>query len=153
MATPTKSADERQDYIDLMRDAGMPDMVRVCLYQLASRLRGPMDFGDELRVSYDRKVLAAQTGLDEEAVDLCIDIAAEIGWAAEVGRSSLVLREPQQDLRMWLDMLKDIDQPVTDEKRYQGLREAFIAETDKLRNEPMVTVRRLRQAAKDLGIA
>lgn len=144
---PLPNADRREDYINAVWDAELPQMVKVLLYELASRLDlGIPDYSEGTRrVSFDEEELASSIGLDVESANLCRYLAIESNWLVEVAPKVVDLREPHEDWDMYLGFLQDRKEPVTDRAVYRSRLAAFTAETTRLRTQRIMTVRRLRE--------
>ncbi|WP_143094194.1 hypothetical protein [Streptacidiphilus jiangxiensis] len=152
-AEPVDSATEREDFIDSVRDADLPEVVKVCLFELASAISEDCQSweGSGHDVPYDKIALASAIGVSPGTVELCMDIAIETGWVRTVSDERVCLREPHADLYYLLQALEDDGVPIQDVAVYRGRLAAFSAETDRLRSRPGVSVRRLRWAMHELG--
>lgn len=144
---PLPNADRREDFINAVWDSGLPQMVKVLLYELASRLDlGLPDFSEGAhRVRFDEDELASSIGLGIEAANLCRYLAAEANWLVEVDDGVVDLREPHEDWDMYLGFLQDEKKPVADRAVYRSRLAAFEADTKRLRTERIMTIRRLRE--------
>ncbi|MFJ9026260.1 hypothetical protein ACIRPU_40795 [Streptomyces sp. NPDC102259] len=142
------NADRREDYVDAVWDAALPQMVKVLLYELASRLDVTLpDMHKESdRVRFDEDELARSIGLDDEAANLCRYLAIEANWLVEVEKGVLELRTPHQDWDMYMSFLKAEKKAVGDRAIYRGRLAAFEADIVRLRSQPMMTVRHLKEA-------
>lgn len=140
------NADCREDYIDAVWDADLPQMVKVLLYELASRLdlTVPDWRPNSHHVRYEEEELARAVGLDVEAANLCRDLAIEANWLVEVNDETVELREPHRDWDLFAGALRDHKEPIADRVVYRNRVAAFESETTRLRTEPMMSIRRLR---------
>ncbi|MFF7189573.1 hypothetical protein ACFZAR_31055 [Streptomyces sp. NPDC008222] len=144
-------ADSREEYINELWDAEeVPEMVKVCLYELAGGFP-PNHWWMDCTVTYSSEVLADTVGLDVEAAEFCIDIAEELGWVKDRTDASLTLRYPKQDLDMWLENLQQMKEPVTDLARYEKKKMHLATEVEALRNGPKITAQGLREVARAFG--
>ncbi|MFI1786180.1 hypothetical protein [Streptomyces rubiginosohelvolus] len=140
------NADCREDYIDAVWDADLPEMVKVLLYELASRLdlTVPDWKPNSHYVRYKEEELACAVGLDVEAANLCRELATEANWLVEVNDEMVELREPHRDWNLFAGALRDHKEPIADRAVYRSRVAAFESETTRLRTEPMMSIRRLR---------
>jgi hypothetical protein len=147
-ASSLRDADRRENYIHAVWDAELPQMVKVLLYELASRLDLTLSDWSEgkQRVHYEGAELARCIGLDREAVDLCRYLAIEANWLVEVGDGVLELREPHEDWDLYLGFLKDEKKPVADRGVYRSRLAAFQTDVERLRAAPLMSVRGIREA-------
>ncbi|MGW7612165.1 hypothetical protein ACWGKW_33905 [Streptomyces sp. NPDC054766] len=142
------NADRREDYVDTVHGAALPQMVKVLLYELASRLDVKLSdwHKDADRVRFDEDELADSIGLDYEAANLCRYLAIEANWLVEVEEDIVELRTPHYDWDLYLGALKDVKTPVQDRGIYRGRLAAFEADVERLRSQPMMSVRRIQEA-------
>ncbi|WP_164873593.1 hypothetical protein [Streptomyces sp. S063] len=140
------NADSREDYIDAVWDADLPQMVKVLLYELASRLdlTVPDWRTNSHHVRFEEEELARAVGLDVEAANLCRDLALEANWLVEVDEEMVELREPHQDWDLFAGALRDHKEPIVDRVVYRSRLAAFDSETKRLRTDPIMSIRRLR---------
>lgn len=122
-------------------------MVKVLLYELASRLDLSLSDWCEgnHRVRYEDMELARCIGLDREATDLFRHLALEANWLVEIEDGVLELREPHEDWDMYLSLLKEEKKPVADRAVYRSRLAAFQADVKRLRTEPLMSIRRIRE--------
>ncbi|MFF1699991.1 hypothetical protein ACFVXC_41215 [Streptomyces sp. NPDC058257] len=68
---PLPNADRREDFVDAVVDADLPQMVKVLLYELASRLDLSLSDWTEgnHRVRFEEEELARSIGLEGEAAE------------------------------------------------------------------------------------
>jgi hypothetical protein len=150
-APRTQCASSREEYLNELWDAkDVPEMVKVCLYELAESFP-PDHYWMDCTVPYSMEALADAVGLDEEAVDFSIDIAEELGWVKGRTDTTLTLRYPQQDLDMWVAYLREMESPVTDLARYEEKKKRLAADVASLRGGPKITAQLLRDTARSLG--
>ncbi|MFH8894684.1 hypothetical protein [Streptomyces sp. NPDC017949] len=145
-----RNADSREDYIEAVWDADLPDMVKVLLYELASRLDLTLpDWmpGSTHRVRFEEEELARAVGLDEEAANLCRYLAIEANWLVAISDGLVELRQPHEDWDLYQGALQDHKEPITDRALYRSRLAAFAADAERLESEPMMSVRRLREAS------
>ncbi|WP_330457690.1 hypothetical protein OIB37_12675 [Streptomyces sp. NBC_00820] len=144
---PLPNANRREDYIDAVWDADLPQMSKVVLFELAARLDLTVDdwSEDSHQVRFEDEELARCVGLDEEAANLSRDLAAEAGWLVEVECGVVELRQPHEDWDLYLGMLKNVKDAVADRAVYRSRLAAFEADTKRLRTAPMMTIRALRE--------
>ncbi|MFF1446465.1 hypothetical protein [Streptomyces sp. NPDC058295] len=131
-----------------MLDADLPQMVKVLLYELASRI--DLSLSDwhlhNHRVRFEEDELARCIGLDEEAADLCRYLAIEANWLVEVEEGVVDLRTPHEDWDLYLGALSDLKEPIEDERTYRSKLEAFIADIDQIARTPMISGHALKEA-------
>ncbi|WP_329529663.1 hypothetical protein [Streptomyces sp. NBC_01462] len=144
---PLPNADRREDYVDAVHGAALPQMVKVLLYELASRLDVTLSdlHSDADRVRFGEEELAASIGLDNEAADLCRYLAIEANWLVEVEEGVVELRTPHCYWDMYLGALKDVKQAVEDRAIYRGRLAAFEADVERVRTQPMMSVRCIQE--------
>jgi hypothetical protein len=146
--TSLPNADRREDYIDAVWDADLPQMVKVLLYELASRLdlAVPEWRPNSHHVRFEEGELAHAVGLDLEAANLCRYLAVEANWLAEVDDDVVELREPHADWDLYRGALQDRKEPIVDRAVYRSRLAAFASEAERLKTEPIMSVRRLRES-------
>nr|WSZ96855.1 hypothetical protein OH820_15350 [Streptomyces sp. NBC_00857] len=144
---PMPNANAREDFINGVWDAEIPQMVKVLLYELASRMDLKLSDWSENshHVQYEEHELARSVGFDVEAANLCRDLAIEANWLVELGDGVVQLRQPHEDWDLYLCALNDRKQQITDRAVYRSRLAAFEAETRRLRTERIMTVRRIYQ--------
>ncbi|MFI1928421.1 hypothetical protein [Streptomyces sp. NPDC020377] len=147
-AAEMPNADRREDFVDAVVDADLPQVVKVLLYELASRL--DLSLSDWVegchRVRFEEEELARAIGLDEEAADLCLALAVEANWLVEVEEGVVDLRTPHEDWHLYLGALSDVKQPIKDLDAYQGQLGAFLADIERLRGSRIMSVQRIKES-------
>ncbi|MDN3297237.1 hypothetical protein QWM81_24975 [Streptomyces ficellus] len=142
---PLPNADRREDFVDAVADADLPQMVKVLLYELASRLNLSLSDWDEgsKRVRFEEEELARSIGLEGEAADLCLALAVEANWLVEVEGGVVDLRTPHEDWQLYLGALSDVNQPIENMDTYESRLDAFARDIERLRSTPIMSVRRI----------
>ncbi|MFD7588647.1 hypothetical protein ACFV84_24820 [Kitasatospora sp. NPDC059811] len=142
------NADRREDYIDALWDADLPQKVKVLLYELASRLDvNASDWTpDNHHVRFGEEELASAVGLDIEAANLCRYLAIEANWLVEVNDEVVELRQPHEDWNTFQSALAGLKKPIIDQGRYRSCLDALAKDVERLRTEPMMSVRRIQEA-------
>ncbi|MET8724063.1 hypothetical protein [Streptomyces misionensis] len=143
-----RNADRREEYVLAVLGADLPQMVKVLLYELASRLDLSLsDWHDHNhRVRFEEEELARCIGLDEEAADLCRYLAIEANWLVEVEEGVVDLRTPHEDWDLYFGALSDLKEPIEDEGTYRSKLEAFIADVEQIAGTPMISGYALKEA-------
>ncbi|MCX4920210.1 hypothetical protein [Streptomyces sp. NBC_00687] len=142
-----ENADRREDFIDAVHGAALPQMVKVLLFELASRLDVTLsDYHKDCdRVRFEEEELAASIGLDEEAANLCRYLAIEANWMTEVEEGVVELRTPHYDWDLYLGALQALKTPVEDRAIFRGRLAAFEADVEHRKTHPKMSVRRIQE--------
>lgn len=143
-----RNADNREEFVFAVLDADLPQMVKVLLYELASRLDLSLsDWHKEShRVRFEEEELARCIGLDEEAANLCRYLAVEADWLVEVEEGVVDLRTPHADWDLYFSALSDLKEPIEDEDTYRSKLEAFIADMEQIARTPMISAHAIRES-------
>ncbi|MFD3678586.1 hypothetical protein [Streptomyces sp. NPDC058613] len=143
-----RNADRREEYVLSLLDADLPQVVKVLLYELASRLDLSLSDWCEnsYRVRFDEDELARCLGLDAQAADLCRYLAAEANWLVEVEEGVVDLRTPHEDWDLYFGALSDVKEPIKDTATYRSKLDAFIADIEQIADTPMISAYALKEA-------
>jgi hypothetical protein len=144
----TRNADRREEFVLAVLDADLPQMVKVLLYELASRLDLSLSdwHNDNHRVRFEEEELAQSIGLDIEAANLCRYLAVEANWLVEVEEGVVDLRTPHEDWDLYLGALSDLKEPIEDEGTYCSKLNAFVADIEQIAHTPMISGYALKEA-------
>ncbi|MFC7869454.1 hypothetical protein ACFU5B_37370 [Streptomyces murinus] len=143
-----RNADRREEFVLAVLDADLPQMVKVLLYELASRLDLSLSDWHENnhRVRFEEDELARCLGLGAEAANLCRYLAVEANWLVEVEEGAVDLRTPHEDWDLYLGALSGLKEPIEDEGTYRSKLEAFVADIEQIARTPMISGYALKEA-------
>lgn len=143
-----RNADRREDFVLAVLDADLPQMVKVLLYELASRLDLSLSdwHDDSHRVRFEEDELTQNIGLDTEAANLCRYLAVEANWLVEVEEGVVDLRTPHEDWDLYFGALSDLKEPIEDEDTYRSKLDTFVADIEQIARTPMISSRALQEA-------
>jgi hypothetical protein len=110
--------------------ADLPDMVKVCLYVLTSRL-GTGRLIDTRAVRCSLQELATETGLDVQAASLCLYLAQAHGWVTAFHNDEARLAVPGEDISMYQGLLDQEAKPIAALEAYEPLRAKVTAQAAK----------------------
>ncbi|WP_159030496.1 hypothetical protein [Streptomyces sp. CB01201] len=143
-----RNADRREEFVLAVLDADLPQMVKVLLHELASRLDLSLSDWHEnnTRVRFEEEELARCVGLDEEAANLCRDLAVEANWLVEIEEGVVDLRTPHEDWDLYFGALSGLQEPIEDEDTYRSKLDAFVADIEQIARTPMISGHALKKA-------